>query len=70
MLYTRHTHNSFEMHPLQYCLHVLDLQVRTRSIVNFKATFKPAIRFKTNRKFKKDIQIQEKESHRTFDSNI
>ena len=70
MLYTSHTHNSFEMHPLQYCLHVLDLQVRKRSIAHFIAKSKPASRFKTDRIFKKDIQIHEKDSHRKFDSNI
>ena len=40
--YTRHTHISLEMHPPQYCLHVLDLQVRRRTIVNVTAKSKPA----------------------------
>ena len=70
MPYTRHTHNSFEMHPPPYCHHVLDLQVRKRPIADFIATSKPASRFKTNRKFKTDIQIQEKDSHRKCYSNI
>ena len=40
MWHTRHINNSLEMHPLQYCPHVLDLHVRRRSIADFTATSK------------------------------
>ena len=42
MWYTIHIHNSLEILPQQYCPHVLDLQVRRRSIVNVTAKSKPA----------------------------
>ena len=56
--YTRHIHNMLEMYPQQCCPHVLDLQVRRRAIAYFTPSSTPSNRFETNRRFKKDIQIQ------------
>ena len=46
------------MHPQQYYLRVLDIQVRRKAIAHFTANSIPSNRFEQNRWFTKDIQIQ------------
>ena len=55
---TQDMYITVEMHPPQYCPHVLDLQVTRRAIANLTAKSKPSSRFEKNRRFNKDILIQ------------
>ena len=67
MWHTRHIHNSLEMHPPQYCPHVLDLQVRRRSMSNLTA--KKKRRVDRPRKLEVDLR-QNVSSKKTYESKL
>ena len=70
MWYTRHIHNSQEMHPLQYCPMSWIYKLEGDPSQIEQLNLNQPVDLTKHRRFKKDIQIQEKNTHRKCYSKI